>query len=93
MRSRRIPLWVVPVLIVLAIGTVWLRLSIVRTTYAINQAESQDRALRQEREELELKVTGLRSPRRLEGLAKSKFGLGTPRSDQVIHLGSRANGQ
>ena len=46
-------------------------------------------SLRQEREDLELKVTALRSPRRLEGIAKSKFGLGTPRSDQVIHLGSR----
>lgn len=82
-------MWVVPALILLAIGTVWLRLSIVRTTYAINQAERDERALRQEREDMELKVTALRSPRRLEGIAKSKFGLGTPRSDQVIHLGSR----
>jgi cell division protein FtsL len=83
------PIWVVPALIVLAIGTVWLRLAIVRTTYAINQAERSERELRQEREDLELKVTALRSPRRLEGIAKSKFGLGTPRSDQVIHLGGR----
>lgn len=89
MGSRWMPIWVVPALILLAIGTVWLRLSIVRTTYAINQAERDERALRQEREDLELKVTALRSPRHLEGIAKSKFGLGTPRSDQVIHLGSR----
>ncbi len=89
MRSRWMPIWVVPALIVLAIGTVWLRLAIVRTTYAINQAERSERELRQEREDLELKVTALRSPRRLEGIAKSKFGLGTPRSDQVIHLGGR----
>ena len=73
----------------MAIGTVWLRLSIVRTTYAINQAGHTDREMRQEREDLELKVTALRSPRRLEGIAKAKFGLGTPRSDQVIHLGGR----
>jgi cell division protein FtsL len=83
------PLWVVPALITLAIGTVWLRLAIVRTTYAINQAETQERALRQEREDVELKVTALRSPRRLEALAKTRFGLGVPRSDQVIQLGSR----
>lgn len=89
MRSRWMPIWVVPALILLAIGTVWLRLAIVRTTYAINQAERTDRELRQEREDLELKVTALRSPRRLESIAKSKFGLGTPRSDQVIHLGGR----
>jgi cell division protein FtsL len=89
MRSQWMPIWVVPILIVFAIGTVWLRLSIVRTTYAINQAERDERSLRQEREDMELKVTALRSPRRLEGIAKTKFGLGTPRSDQVIHLGSR----
>jgi cell division protein FtsL len=83
------PIWVVPALVFIAIGTVWLRLAIVRTTYAIDQAEHSDRMLRQEREDLELKVTALRSPRRLEGIAKAKFGLGTPRSDQVIHLGSR----
>lgn len=89
MRNRWIPLWVIPALVTLAIGTVWLRLLIVRTTYAINQAESKDRVLRQEREDMQLKVTALRSPRRLEGIAKSRFGLGIPRSDQVIHLGSR----
>ena len=92
MRSRWMPIWVIPVLVLLAIGTVWLRLAIVRTTYAINQAEHAEHGLRQEREDLELKVTALRSPRRLESIAKSKFGLGIPRSDQVIHLGNR-NGQ
>jgi cell division protein FtsL len=84
---RWLPIWVVPALIVLAIGTVWLRLAIVRTTYAINQAERTERELRQAREDLELKVTALRSPRRLESLAKARFGLGVPRSDQVIHMG------
>ena len=72
------PFRVVPVLIVFAIGTVWLRLAIVRTTYAINQAERTGRDLRQEREELELKVTGLRSPRRLERLAHDKLGARPP---------------
>jgi hypothetical protein len=89
MSRKWIPIWVVPTLVALAILTVWLRLSIVRTTYAINQAERHGRELRQAREDMELKVTALRSPRRLEVLAKSKFaGLTTPRSDQVIHLGA-----
>lgn len=38
---------------------------------------------------MELKVTALRSPRRLEVIARSKFGLGTPRSEQIIHFGER----
>lgn len=86
MRRKWMPIWVIPALVALAIGTVWLRLLIVRTTYSINETERQARELRQACEEMELKVTALRSPRRLEALAKSKFGLGAPRSDQVVHL-------
>ena len=89
MSRKWMPLWVVPVMIALAIGTVWLRLSIVRTTYSINQAERKSRQLRQEREDLELKVTALRSPRRLESIARTRFGLSAPRADQVVHLGNR----
>ena len=90
MSSKKwMPIWVVPLLVLLAVTTVWLRLSIVRTSYAINQTEKKVRSLRQEREDLDLKLAALRSPHRLEVLAKARFGLGTPRSDQVIQLGSR----
>ncbi|MCM2277642.1 MAG: septum formation initiator family protein [Oligoflexia bacterium] len=84
--KRWLPIWTIPVLIVMAIGTVWLRLSIVGTTYSIAQADRKIRELQQEREQLELKVTGLRSPRRLELLAKTRFGLSQPRSEQLIHM-------
>lgn len=81
-----IPLWVIPLIILFAIGTVWLRLSIVGTTYSIDQAEKTMRNLQQEREQLKLVVTGLRSPRRLEAIAKAKFGLTQPKAEQVVHL-------
>lgn len=87
-RGRRIATVVVPVMVVFAAGTVWLRLSIVRTSYKINQVESHIRAVRQSREELVLRQSALRSPRRLEGLARGQFGLVTPRTDQVIHMGA-----
>jgi cell division protein FtsL len=80
------PLWAVPVLLAMAIGTVWVRLSIVGTTYEIGQADQMIRSLHQESEQMELKVTALRSPRRLEGIARAKFGLTQPRSDQVVYL-------
>lgn len=86
MTRRWMPLWAFPVLIVMAIGTVWLRLSNVRTTYTIDQAERTIRNLQQTREQMELKVTGLRSPRRLEILAKTRYGLSQPKAEQVIHL-------
>jgi cell division protein FtsL len=80
------PLWALPVLIGLAIGTVWLRLAIVRTTYEISQTDTMIRHLQQDREQQELQVTGLRSPRRLESIAKAKFGLSQPRAEQVIPM-------
>jgi len=87
MNARRwMPLWVLPVLIAMAIGTVWLRLSVVRTTYSINQAEKTIRDLNLSREQMELRVTALRSPRRLELLAKTRYGLTQPKSEQIVHL-------
>jgi hypothetical protein len=81
-----IPLWIVPVLLIFATGTVWLRLSIVRTTYAINQADRGIRLARQEKELFQLKMAALRSPSKLEILARTKFGLSQPRTDQIIYL-------
>ncbi len=81
-----VPLWVLPVLFVMAIGTVWLRLSIVRTTYEISQTDKMIRNLRQDLEQEELQVTGLRSPRRLESIARTRYGLTQPKPEQIIHL-------
>jgi len=80
------PIWVAPTLVVFAVGTVWLRLAVVRTSYEITQSEHQIKNLREEREKDELKLASLKSPRRLEGLAKAKFNLSPPRADQVVHL-------
>jgi cell division protein FtsL len=86
MIRRWLPLWALPMLLAMAIGTVWLRLSIVRTTYEINQADKMIRNQRQELEQAELRLAGLRSPRRLEALARARFGLAPPKSDQVVFL-------
>lgn len=88
MLKRWVPGWAIGLVVVMAVGTVWLRLAIVRTTYSINQTERAIRELRQAREQMQLKVTALKSPRRLEVLARSKFNLGTPRSDQVVYMGA-----
>jgi cell division protein FtsL len=80
------PVWMVPVVVMLAVGTTWLRLGIVRTTYAINQTEREIRNLQIEREQMELKVTALRSPRRLEAIARTRFGLTQPKSDRIVQM-------
>src|SRR3954470_9970160 len=90
---KAIPLWMVPVFLVLSIGTVWLRLAVVRTTYAIHQSEREIRNLTIEREQMELRVTALRSPRRLEMVARSRFGLSQPKSDRIIQMSGQMSGQ
>lgn len=84
--GRIFPLWSLPILLVLAIVSVWLRLSIVRTTYEIDQTAKMIRNTQQEMERVELKMARLRSPRHLEVLARKKFGLNPPHADQVIRL-------
>jgi len=83
---KMLSIWLIPVIVIMAIGTVWLRLTIVDTTYAIHQLEETTRALRQEKVKAELKLATQRSPRRLEQLAKSKYNLAPPRTDQIIYL-------
>jgi cell division protein FtsL len=81
-----LPLWVVPVLVIMAIGTVWLRLSIIRMTYSVSQTDRMIRNLQHERDQADLKLSSMRSPRRLEALARGKFGLSQPRADQVVYI-------
>ncbi len=87
---RAFPLWMIPLIVGLSVGTVWLRLAVVRTTYAIHQSEREIRNLTIEREQAELKATALRSPRRLEMLARSRFGLSQPKSDRIVQMADPA---
>lgn len=80
------PLWTIPVLIAFAFATVWLRLTVVQTTYELNQADKTLHNLKLENEKLELRVAQLRSPRRLESIAKQKFKLSPPTPDKLVQL-------
>ena len=84
--GKYVPFWTIPVLIAFAFSTVWLRLSVVHTTYELDQANKTLHNLKLENEKLELKVAQLRSPRRLEALAKQKFKLSAPTPEKLIQL-------
>ncbi len=89
--KKWIPLWTIPTLIFFSIGTVWLRLAIVRTTYDINQTSRMIQNSRKNRENLELKLAALRSPQRMEVLARKKFKLSQPSTEQIVHLRKSEN--
>jgi cell division protein FtsL len=84
--KKIVPPWVIPLLVLFGVGTVWLRLAIVSTTYEINQTEKMITNARKEQERAKWRVARLRAPEHLERLAKQKFRLGPPRAEQVIHL-------
>ncbi len=84
--KRFFPAWIFPVLILFAFLTVWLRLTVVKTTYEHNQVTKTLHNIKLENEQLELKVAQLRSPRRLESLAKTKFKLNPPSPDRIIPI-------
>lgn len=90
--KRYFPNWIWPAILGFAVLTVWMRLQIVDTTYQIHQAEQQIQNAKRADERQELKVTQLKSPRRLESLAKGRFKLQSPSTDQVIRLPASEGG-
>lgn len=86
MINRWLPIWVIPVVVVFSLGTVALRLNIVRITYSLDETDRMIRSLQQARDKAELKLSSLRSPRRLEILARTRFKLSPPQPSQVVHL-------
>lgn len=81
-----LPRWIFPVVLVLAAVTVWVRLAVVRSSYDIHQNGLELRALKQKKEQLLLREATLRSPRRLESLARGSFQLSPPRVDQIVRM-------
>jgi hypothetical protein len=70
----------------MSVLSVWIRLSIVGTSYEINQADRTIRNLNNQKEKTEVELAQIRSPRKLEELGKIKFGLDRPKPEQVIHI-------
>jgi len=72
--------------VLLAIATVWLRLEVVKMSYDIGQADKQITVLKQDREKVELRAVELKSPRKLEPIAKQKYKLAPPSVDQIVYM-------
>jgi hypothetical protein len=77
----------------LAIATVSLRLSIVQKSYEIDQIQKMSNNARLSLEKSELMLAQMRSPARLEKLARKKFSLGPPLSHQVVTMKVEKNVQ
>ncbi len=84
--ERWVPTWAWPVLALFAVGTVWIRLNTVRLNYQHQVIQSETRNAQREWELAKLQATRLRSPQRLEMLARSRLRLAPPRPDQRVDM-------
>ncbi len=85
-QSKKFPLWIIPIILVISASTIWVRLLIIQYTYSVHQANRTIENLKKEQDKILLDVSRLRSPHRLDRLAKTKFKLYEPSIRQVVHL-------
>jgi cell division protein FtsL len=69
-----------------ALFYVWTHLQVVNWGYRISGAADRHAALEQTNRELRIEVASLRSPGRIEGIARKKLGLDFPSPGQVVVL-------
>ncbi len=84
--KKWIPIWAVPLFFVLAGLTVWLRLSVIRKTYELNQVNQSLANNKKELERLKVNLAQKKSPRKLEFLARKNLKLFPPLASQVVQL-------
>jgi cell division protein FtsL len=67
-----------------ALFNVWLSGRYYRLGYAVTAALEEKKALERERELLKTEILTLRSPARIEAIAKSQLGMVDPQTDRMI---------
>jgi cell division protein FtsL len=70
----------------MALLLVWVRLQTVDTGYALSAARHLAHRLEQEQRELEMEISTLTSPLRLEQVARERLGMGPPAPGQIVTI-------
>lgn len=84
-RPRLLPLLVfIAVLFVLSLFFVWTRIRVINLEYDISSLEEQVRIAQHQSRQLRLEAASLRSPARIEQVAKQQLGLQLPTPEQIV---------
>ncbi len=84
-RRRRV-LLAAALLLGIALFNVWLSGRYYRTAYAVASALEDKKALEREKELLRTEILTLRSPARIEAIAKGQLGLVDPKTERMIRV-------
>ena len=77
---------VVALLAIVGVIHVTSRVMVVRRGYELSKLDAQTTDLTRENDQLRLELATLKSPSRLESMARSKMGLVPPGATSVVHL-------
>jgi cell division protein FtsL len=84
-RPNILPVFVfIALLLAVSLFFVWSRVQVTSLDYEVSQLESTLRDLRQETSNLRLEAASLRSPERIERVARKELKLRLPSAEQVI---------
>jgi cell division protein FtsL len=85
-------LGVAALLVAASLLCVWSRIEVVRQGYDNAAAAKQLKELTAEQEDLRVQAARLRSPDRIEAIAKEKLGMLFPKPEQIINLENSGQG-
>ncbi|NOZ85623.1 MAG: hypothetical protein GXP49_05065 [Deltaproteobacteria bacterium] len=80
---------VIGVLLALGLIRVWTRTEMVRMGFDLRKAGENQRALVIERDTLRRELAALKTPSRVERIARKELGMREPGPDQIIELGKK----
>jgi cell division protein FtsL len=69
-----------------ALGHAWLRTRVTEEGYRLSRLSAESRDLAREHETLQIRAAELKSPSRIEELARTKLGMAPPPVDRVVVL-------
>lgn len=65
---------------------IWSRVQVIQSGYDINRLKNERTSLKNENQRLEMELSLLESPERLENIAGEKLGLALPRGERIIEI-------
>lgn len=81
----------VAVAVVFMLAFVWIRIRVIQLGYEVSKIRKETSELRQQKNRLEAEVEALKSPSRIEVIAKERFGMRLPQYGEIVSVGPGAN--
>lgn len=78
--------FIITIIVMVILFYVWSRLVTINIGYEISSAEFNRKALLKEKEMMSIEIASLKSPDRIEEIAKTELGLVYPSQEQIIRL-------